>query len=134
MSTEDPVRNFLRNRGCPGHVINGGLHGLAENWESTIQAVKKGYNFGLDDYLNDLDGRQLLEEALAVAPKEQKEAFLKRVHHADELMKSLVESTERCLWGEEVAEAEGWTPKKNWWYFSKPINATPELLSEIEEK
>ena len=79
----------------------------------------------MDDYLNDLDGRQLLEEALAVAPKEQKEAFLKRVHHADELMKSLVESTERCLWGEEVAEAEGWTPKKNWWYFSKPINATP---------
>jgi hypothetical protein len=131
---KDPVRDFLRHRCCPEHVISGGLRGMVENWENIVQAVKKGYKLGLDDYLNDLDARQLLEETLAVASKEQKEEFLKRVRQADELMKSLVKSSGKCLWGEDIAETEGWTAGENWWYFSQPINATPELLSEIEEK
>jgi hypothetical protein len=134
MNTRDPVREFLRQRGCPEPVTQGGLHGLVKKWENTVRAVKQGYAFGLDDYLNDLDGRQLIEETFAVASEKQKEAFLDRVRRADTLMKSLTVPLEKCLWGETVAKSEGWTPKKNWWYFSKPINAAPELLSEIEGK
>jgi hypothetical protein len=132
--TKDPVRDFLGERGCPDHVISGGLRGLVETWEKIVQAVKEGYTFGLDDYLNDLDTRQLLEETLAVASREQKEELLKRVRQADELMKSLVKPSGKCLWGEDIAETEGWTAGENWWYFSHPIRANPELLSEIEER
>lgn len=133
MSTADPVREFLKEKGCAEHVVEGGLRGLVENWEGVVESVKKGYDLGLDDYLNDLDGRQLLEETLAIAPMEQKEESVERVRHADELMKTLVKPAGKCLWGDEVAETEGWTAEKNWWYFTRPIHAYPELLFEIDE-
>ena len=133
MTKTDPVNDFLRQRDCPEHVIKGGLLGLTKNWESVVESVRRGYPLGLDDYLNDLDGRQLLEEALAMAPIEQKEKFLERVRRSDKLMQTLVKPAGKCLWGEEVAETEGWTAEKNWWYFTQPIHANPELLNEIEE-
>jgi len=133
MSTPDPARDFLRKKGCAEHVVEGGLRGLVDTWESFVESVKRGYDLGLEDYLNDLDGRQLLEETLAIAPKEQREESVGRVRRADELMKTLVKPAGKCLWGNEVAETEGWTSEKNWWYFTRPIQADPELLFEIDE-
>lgn len=129
----DPVRAYLRETGCGEHVIAGGLAGLVTNWERTVQAVADGYTLGLDDYLNDLDARQLLEEALTVATAAQLEDAAQRIERADELMQSVTEPTEVCLWGDEVAQEEGWTPQENWWYFARPRQADDELLAEIDE-
>ncbi len=130
--TKDPVRDFLRQRGCPEHVIRGGLEKLVENWESVVESVKKGYPLGLDDYLNDLDGRQLLEEAMPVASREERKLCAERVRRADNVMQTLVKPAGMCLWGDKVARKEGWTAEKNWWYFTQPIHAGSELLSDIE--
>ena len=131
MKEKDPVGEFLRKRGCPEHVVRGGLRGLAESWEEVVRSVEEGYSLGLDDYLNDLDGRQLLEEALAVAPAQEKKTALQRVRRADAKMQTLVRPSGRCLWGDETARQEGWTARKNWWYFSIPVNPGEELLNEL---
>ena len=133
MQGKDPVGEFLKNRGCPEHVVQGGLRGLTEGWEEVVRSVEEGYRLGLDDYLNDMDGRQLLEEALHVAPSGDKREYLKRIRQADGKMQWLVRPAGRCLWGDETARQEGWTAKKNWWYFSRPVNAGEELLAEFEE-
>lgn len=133
MKEKEPVGEFLRMRGCPDHVVKGGLRGLVESWEEVVRCVEEGYGLGLDDYLNDLDGRQLLEEALAVAPAREKKASAQRLRRADAKMRSLVRPAGKCLWGDETARQEGWTAKKNWWYFSMPLSAGEELLSEIDE-
>ncbi len=133
MKEKDPVGEFLRKRGCPEHVVRGGLRGLAESWEEVVRSVEEGYSLGLDDYLNDMDGRQLLDETLAIAPAEVKKTCLKRIRQADSKMQKLVRPAGRCLWGDETARQEGWTLKKNWWYFSRPIKAGEDLLAEIEE-
>jgi hypothetical protein len=133
MKEKDPVREFLRKRGCPEHVVRGGLRGLAENWEEVVRSVEEGYSLGLDDYLNDLDGRQLLDEALAVAAAQEKKTALQRVRRADAKMKTLVRPAGKCLWGDETARQEGWTAKKNWWYFSIPIRPGEDLIAEIDE-
>ncbi len=78
MRENDPVGEFLRKRGCPEHIVRGGLQGLLEGWEEVVRSVGEGYSLGLDDYLNDMDGRQLLEEALAVAPAQEKRSILAR--------------------------------------------------------
>ncbi len=130
---KDPVGEFLRKRGCPDHVVRGGLRGLVKGWEEVVRSVGEGYGLGLDDYLNDMDGRQLLEEALAVAPATGKKALLDRVRKADAQMRTLVRPAGRCLWGEETARQEGWTAKKNWWYYSRPIEAGEELLADLDE-
>jgi hypothetical protein len=133
MQGKDPVREFLKNRGCPEHVVQGGLRGLAEGWEEIVRSVEEGYSLGLDDYLNDMDGRQLLEEALHVAPAADKRELLKRIRQADAKMQWLVKPAGRCLWGDETARQEGWTAKKNWWFFSIPVHPGEELLGDIGE-
>jgi len=133
MQGKDPVGEYLRKRGCPEHVIRGGLRGLAESWEEVIRSVEEGYSLGLDDYLNDMDNRQLLEEALAVAPSQEKKAAMQRVLRADAKMQTLVRPAGRCLWGDKTARQEGWTAKKNWWYFCRPVKAGEDLLADIEE-
>jgi len=130
---KDPVGEFLRKRGCPDHVVRGGLRGLVKGWEEVVRSVGEGYGLGLDDYLNDMDGRQLLEEALAVAPAPEKKALLARIRKADADMRALLKPAGRCLWGEETARQEGWTAKKNWWYYSRPIEAGEELLADLDE-
>ncbi|MGE0130223.1 MAG: hypothetical protein AB7U82_19225 [Blastocatellales bacterium] len=130
---KDPVREFLRERGCGEHVIEGGLAGLVENWEKTVQSVEEGYSLTLDDYLNDLDARQLIAEALLAASDDQRAEIVSRLSRADLRMRNLTEPTEVSLWGEEIAEEEGWTPHDNWWYFARPFNAGEELLAEIDE-
>lgn len=131
--SEDAVRDFLRESGCGQHVIEKGLPGLVESWEKVVQAIDEGYMLSLDDYLNDLDSRQLLGEALGVASPAEIEKFETRIQLADDQMKSLTTRCSVCLWGDEVAEEEGWTPKKNWWYYARPVQADRDLLAEIDE-
>jgi len=133
MPRKDPVEDFLKERGCPAHVIRDGLIGLIERWETAIESVERGYRLGLDDYLNDMDGRQLIEEALGIASDREKKKHTDRLRQADARMKKLLAPARRCLWGDEVAEAEGWSARKNWWYFMKPIKAGHDLLAEIED-
>jgi hypothetical protein len=133
MNAADPVRDFLRERDCPEFVVKNGLQGLVKSWENLAESVQEGYEFGLDDYLNDLDNRQLLEEALAVAPPGEKEKYMKRVERTDKRMRALVKAAGKCLWGNEVAETEGWTEERNWWYFSQPIRTSRKLATEIKK-
>lgn len=128
----DPVRDFLKRRGSADHIVRGGLAGLVQTWESVVESVKRGYNLGLDDYLNDMDVRQLLDEALAMAPSGQ--AYIERARRADEAMKRLVKPIGRSLWGEKNAAQHGWSAEKNWWYFSVPVNAGAALTNDLKEK
>ena len=130
---KDPVGEFLQTRGYPEHVVRGGLQGLTVNWEEVVRSVEEGYNLGLDDYLNDMDGRQLIEEVLPIAPAREKEPVLRRIRQADAKLQWLVKPAGRCLWGDETARKEGWTANKNWWYFSIPTRPGEELLKEIDE-
>jgi hypothetical protein len=132
MARNDAVHDYLSARGCALHVVEEGLEGLMRGWEKTVESVINGYGLGLDDYLNDLDGRQILEDTLEIAPPEERESCLERLHRADERMKSLVLPAGECLWGDDTAREKGWTADRNWWYFVKPREAGPELWDEIE--
>ena len=127
----DPVREYLQDKGCGEHVISRGLLGLVENWEQVVESVSDGYNLGLDDYLNDMDVRQLLAEAILIASHSEKQRAQSRIVEADEQIKSHLHPAEECLWGDEVAAEEGWTRQQNWWYFNYPENAGEDLRDEL---
>lgn len=129
----DPVREYLRRSGAPYSVVTQGLRGLVENWERVVEQVLAGYTLGLDDYLNDMDARQLLANALELAPDEFREAFLPRVRDADMRIRLELVPAGRCLWGGIVAGEEGWNEERNWWYFERPRNLGPALSRELEE-
>jgi hypothetical protein len=130
----DPVRDLLERRGCPAHVVAGGLNGLVEQWEHAVDDVEEIYPLGLDDYLNDMDNRQLIEEALEVASEAERRAATPRIRRADERMRALIEPAGRCLWGADLAEQHDWTPQRNWWYFTRPREPGPELAEDLENR
>lgn len=127
----DPVREYLRRSGAPYSVVGQGLRGLVENWERVVAQVMEGYDGSLDDYLNEMDGRQLLENALELSAAEVRQAFLPRVRDADMGIRLNLVRAGRCLWGGIVAEDEQWTEARNWWYYEHPRSPGPRLKSEL---
>ena len=128
----DPIREFLRRQGAPYSVIASGLQGLVDNWTRVVGMVEQSYPLTLDDYLNDMDGRQLLENALGLAPDEVRQSFIGRVNDADMRIRLQLVPAGRCLWGAIVAEEEGWTEASNWWYFERPRFPGAQLKADLE--
>lgn len=130
-SSADAVRDLLRARGCPSHVVDAGLDGLVGVWVRFADELVAGYPLGLDDYLNEVDVRQLLAEALAVSPADL--AVEKRVVMADDLFRAATEATVKCLWGETNAERSGYNAERNWWYFALPNNSNEDFLLDTAD-
>lgn len=128
----DPVREYLKTRGAAEHVVSGGLEGLVQRWSRFVESVGEGYRLGADDFLNDLDTRQLIEDALAVASPAQMKAVASDLAHADGLLRKIAHPVEKCLWGYETAKTSGWTAKRNWWYFVIPAKGDPDLLEDLK--
>ena len=116
----DIVRDYLRSRRYTDHVIRGGLEGLVRMWEHVVASVASGESQDRDDYLNDMDGRRILEEALAVAPAEERSKWAARVQAADDRIRLYLIPTEECLWGDDNARKEGYSRKRDRWYYHSP--------------
>jgi len=133
MSAEE-LREFLRSRGCPEPVASAGLAGLIEDWERIAEEIETGYKLGLDDYLNDMDARELIAAAIAAVQKVLTPALRRRLEAADQKARAALVPAGRCLWGPRLAAANGWDAQGHWWYFMKPARAGPELTKDLEGK
>ncbi len=129
--TDDPIRRFLRARGAADHVVDGGLDGLVADWEHTAERVERGYGLGLDDYLNDLDARQIIEVVLSAMP-EPDGPLLARLRAADERLRRATVPSGRCVWGDSTSQDRA-TERRNWWYFLVPRDPGPELARELAD-
>jgi hypothetical protein len=116
----DKVRDYLTKRGTADHVVRGGLAGLVRAWEQTVESVASGREQCSDDYLNDMDGRDILEGALAAAPPEERAQWAQRVRVADEKIRRCLVPTEACIWGDENARRHGYSRDVQWWYYHRP--------------
>jgi hypothetical protein len=126
MSKHDPVGDFLRSKGYPEHVVDGGLERLLSGWESTAHAVATGQTSEMDGYLNDLDQRQIIDEIQRHVPQAIHGAIWTRLEMADARFLSSVERSEHSLWGDRNAEDNGWTADNNWWYFHRAPSSVEE--------
>jgi len=133
MSARDAggLGEYLRGEGASDQVVQGGLDVLLDGWERTVTAVEAGYERGYEEYLNDLDGRQLLAQALARVTPAQAAAVEERLEAIDARMRAATTPVARCLWGAIVAEEEGWEPGANWWYYARPQRGPEDFLSEF---
>lgn len=109
--TESAVRLFLKEIEVADHVVEGGLSRLKANWLSTVSAVRRGLPTNEYDYLNDMDGRNILDQI------EQRFPGYTDTKAVDERFLEFVKRSDTCLWGPENAAEQGWTPDHHWWYF-----------------
>jgi hypothetical protein len=136
--THDPVhdadhlvRHYLEARGCADFIVAGGLDGLLSRWDATAASIERGYDGLLDEYLNDMDLRDILEEAMDAAALPDESPVRRRVRAADDRVRA---ATVACgpIWGREVAESETMDPAIQWWYFVRPRHPSNDLRIELE--
>lgn len=130
MTERDAVQRVLAERGCPDDLVRGGLPALVEKWGVIVQSIEEGYPFGLDDLLNDMDLRDALAAALAVAPAEDAAWATAALTPLDARLQRASRVT-GCLWGEDVEEDDGLDPGREWWYYLRPRQLNEELADEL---
>ena len=125
------VRAFLEAHGCDMAVVERGLDGLIGEWEAAADALEAGYPLDtLDDYLNDMDARQLIHETLSAVPRAAA-AVAARLESADRRARAKLVPGGRCLWGDRIAERRGWEAAREWWYFMRPSAPGPGLARDL---
>lgn len=121
MSTAEDVRVFLQSRGLADETIEAGAEGLVARWEQAARdAEHERYPFGIEDWLNELDGRQLIAELVATLKGALTSAQQARVKDADARVEAVTEPTTECLWGGRMATRMKWSAKSEWWYWRRP--------------
>jgi hypothetical protein len=116
----DSVRDYLKVRRCADYVVRDGLEGLVRGWEQVAASVAAGQEQFQDDYLNEMDGRQLLAEVLAIATPAERGDAEARIASADQLIRSHLLPTQACILGDENAAKYGYDRARDWWYFHRP--------------
>jgi hypothetical protein len=121
MSAPDAVSVFLSERGLADEVVAAGAEGLVSRWEQAArEAERERYPFGVEDWLNELDGRQLLHELQGAVPGALSASLAARLEEADQRLRAATEVTGACLWGDALARRMRWKPAREWWYWRSP--------------
>lgn len=126
----DAVHTYLVTRGCSPLVVRRGLGGLLEQWSTIVTQAEAGRDMSLDEWLNDMDLRDILAGALAAAASRERRAASTRLDDADERFHAVTEPSP-CLWGEGIAQTNAWRPEWQWWYFRRPTVPGPQLKEDL---
>ena len=114
--TEEELQQYLEDSGAPPHVVAAGSQGLFRRYREFVAEVEKGYEYSLQDYRRDLDGRAIIH--LIEADSE--------VAEADERLAGMLTECDVRVW--ESA------PGDPFWDFGFPRNARGWLLRGLKSE
>ena len=119
----DPVSRYLAERGVSDRARGKGLRGIVAHWD-VIASHAERYELTLDDWLNDLDLRDIVAGAMSVAPERERLAILSTLERADDrFRRATVESPRPLLAGADRAA--------QWWYLRYPARPGAGLREEL---
>ena len=101
-------------------------------WGKIVEALERGWRFDLDDWLNDMDLRQLIHDGWPLYGPDEKAAVEAMIRQADSHFLLHTVDAGKCLWGRKTARRERWSATRNWWYFRKPRKAETAFIEEVE--
>lgn len=119
----DPVRRYLIERGVRADLVGGGLTGLVGRWTHIVDEVSRGYQLTLDDYLNDMDVRDIIASALTVANPDQHAEVARSLEQADRKLRDVTKASPSLL--------ENPPNLERWWYWRRPKKAGAALTRDL---
>jgi hypothetical protein len=128
----DAVTRYLAERGVTDSLRRGGLGGLVARW-SAIASTAGRYDLTLDDWLNDLDLRDILAGALTVAPKHTRDEVHSSLERADAAFRAATVQSVRSLWGKAGEGASPHDRMRQWWYFRYPKHPGATMRADLAE-
>jgi hypothetical protein len=96
-------------------------------WEA-IAKTAATYNLTLDDWLNDLDLRDVIERQRRHG--EITDALQSRLEAADHEFRENTRETTRSLWGDNAGADH--RPTREWWYFRYPSSPGKEMRTDLQ--
>jgi len=124
------IDEWLAGRDAGSHLVGLGLEGLIARWEATADDIEAGRTGDLDEYLNDLDLRRLIDEVLTALP-DTRGPLLRRLRAADGRVREATVPVEECLWGAAAAARHGWNRRRQWWYHAVPRRLSEDLAEDL---
>lgn len=104
---------------------------LIAQWAAFVAGLSEAYVFDLDNWLNDVDIRQLIREASPMFSAAELGTHATTLREADQHFLLATRDVGKCLWGRRTARREKWTAAENWWYFRAPLRSNAELDEEL---
>lgn len=116
----------------PGPPDVAELQELIDQWAGFARDLERqDYTFDLDNWLNDVDVRELILEALPMFGREEMGEHALKLDEADRAFMAATRDFKRCVWGSGTARKEHWDARKNWWYFRTPTRSNAQLEDEL---
>ncbi|MEO6864220.1 MAG: hypothetical protein ABI229_02095 [Gemmatimonadaceae bacterium] len=128
----DPVAQYFAERGVPDEVRRTGLAGIIAKW-TAIAGTAARYDLTLDDWLNDVDLRDIIAGAVTAAPESERNTIREALDRADTLFRAATVATKRSMSGDAVASADNHDPHHQWWYFRRPANPGETMREDLAE-
>jgi hypothetical protein len=116
------VRKYCEQRGFSRFVCNGGFDYLLRCWERIVAHVDEGYQGSIDEYLNDMDVRRIINELLPLASDEEQDKVERVGPSLDGRFLKATCPVDSCIWGQENAAKYDYRRDRDWWYYRIPIN------------
>jgi hypothetical protein len=132
MTPRNSVRRYLIERGVRSDLLGGGLTGLVERWTNIVDEIARGYQLTLDDYLNDMDVRDIIAGALTVADPQEREEIASALAHADRKLREVTKASPSLLeYPTDVPKPTSPPNLDRWWYARRPKNAGAALTRDL---
>ena len=105
------------------------LEDLVARWEQ-IATHAATYNLTLDDWLNDLDLRDIIGRRIAETPDAHTAEIQARLGAADQTFRDATRESTQSLWGPTAGGEHD--PTRHWWYFRYPASPGPSMRRDLE--
>jgi hypothetical protein len=116
------IREYCTRHGFSERVRDGGLDYLLHGWQLTVSDVVEGYTGLFDEYLNDMDGRRIIDELLPLEDATELRKVEASLPALDDGFIKATLPTSSCIWSEDVAQKHKYQPGRDWWYYRIPSN------------
>ena len=128
----DRVDQYFAERGVSAGVRSKGLRGIVASWDAIARSAER-YDLTLDDWLNDLDLRDIIAGAMAVASNTSIGDLRDALERADDTFRAATIELKQSLWGAHGAGgARSHDPVSQWWYFRYPRRPGFSMRRDLE--
>ena len=129
----DGLKAYFLSKGYADHVVNAGLARLIRSWADIARSLSNSDPAYImyDEFLNDMDGRRILEEALSVISPEERAAVQSQVDEADKVFRESTVEISKCIWGEDNVKKHGYSSEKDWYYYRRPKEVDDSWPSDL---
>jgi len=98
-------------------------------WEE-IAGHASTYNLTLDDWLNDLDLRDLIAREMGKVSAVDRDALRSRLESIDQAFRAATRASNSSLWGRTSGADHD--AARQWWYFRYPISPGDAMRDDLE--